>query len=181
MKIRLLTPFVTALLVFCSFRSFADASIEDGKTIFTTRCTSCHNVNAKVVGPALANVDQRHTVDWIVSFVHSPKTMIVKNDQAAVALYNQFNQIVMPDHPDLSRDDVQNILAYIKSETKATIAEQAPFAKPGELVPNYHPLSIQNNYGFFITYLLSVAVFVLLLIAAVSIKDLQRKGYKAAK
>src|SRR5215469_17491055 len=108
MKTRSLSLIGTLLFVLYAATSFADASIEDGKTIFTTRCTSCHNVNAKVVGPALANVDQRHTIDWIVSFVHSPKTMIGKNDEAAVALYNQFNQIIMPDHPDLSNDDVKN-------------------------------------------------------------------------
>jgi cytochrome c2 len=154
---------------------FADASLTDGKTIFTSRCTSCHNVNAQVVGPALANVDQRHSVDWIVSFVHSPKTMIAKNDKDAVALYNRFNQIVMPDHSDLSSDDIKSIIAYIKSETKV-VSTEAPFAKPGSLVPNYHPLSIQNNYGFFITYLAGVATFVLLLIFAVNVKDLQRKN-----
>ena len=163
------------MTTFYSLKLFADASIDDGKTIFTSRCTSCHNVNAQVVGPALANVDQRHSVDWIVSFVHSPKTMISKNDKDAVALYNRFNQIVMPDHSDLSSDDIKNILAYIKSETK-TVSNEAPFAKPGKLLPNYHPLSIQNNYGFFITYLAGVATFVLLLIFAVNVKDLQRKN-----
>jgi len=131
-----------------------------------------------VVGPALANVDQRHTVDWIVSFVHSPKTLIEKNDKAAVALYNQYNQIVMPDHSDLSESDVKNILAYIKSETKTTTAEQAPFAKPGKLVPGYYPLSIQKNYGFFISYLGAVLVLVLLLVFAVNIKDIQRRNLK---
>src|SRR5215469_8869857 len=107
MKIKQVT-LLLLMTTFYSLKLFADASIDDGKTIFTSRCTSCHNVNAQVVGPALANVDQRHSVDWIVSFVHSPKTMIGKNDEAAVALYNQFNQIIMPDHPDLSNDDVKN-------------------------------------------------------------------------
>ena len=176
MKFKLLSLITIALFVFCSVTSFAN-SIEDGKSIFTTRCTSCHNVNAQLVGPALANVDQRHTVDWIISFVRSPKTLIEKNDKAAVALYNQFNQVAMPEHSDLSDNDVKNILAYIKSETKA-ITEQAPFAKPGKLVPNYHPLSIGKNPGFFISYLAAVLVLVLLLVFAVNIKEIQRKGLK---
>src|SRR4051794_8874050 len=108
--------FILLIAIFCSIKVFADSSIDDGKKIFTTRCTSCHNVNTQIVGPALANVDQRRSVDWIVTFVHSPKTMIQKNDKDAVALYNQFNQIVMPDHSDLSADDIKNVIAYIKSE-----------------------------------------------------------------
>jgi cytochrome c2 len=173
MKIK--NAFFLLIVIFYSVKVFADASVDDGKKIFTTRCTSCHNVNAQVVGPALANVDQRRSVDWIVTFVHSPKTMIQKNDKDAVALYNQFNQVVMPDHSDLSSDDIKNVIAYIKSETKAGTTE-APFSKPGKLVPNYHPLSIQNNSGFFITYLAAVAVLVLLLVFAVNVKEMQRKN-----
>jgi cytochrome c2 len=166
--------FILLMTILYSVNVFADTSIGDGKNIFTTRCTSCHNVNAQVVGPALANVDQRRTVEWIVSFVHSSKTMIQKNDKDAVALYNQFNQIVMPDHSDLSADDIKNVIAYIKSETKAGTTK-APFSKPGKLVPNYHPLSMQNNSGFFITYLVAIAVFVLLFVFAVNVKELERK------
>src|SRR5438552_17512200 len=111
MKFKLLILITIALFIFYSVASFANTSIEDSKSIFTTRCTSCHNVNAQLVGPALANVNQRHTVDWIISFVRSPKTLIEKNDKAAVALYNQFNQVAMPEHSDLSDNDVKNILA----------------------------------------------------------------------
>lgn len=176
MKNKLVIAF-TAICIFSSASVFADASIKDGKTIFTTQCTSCHNVNAQVVGPALANVDQRHTVDWIINFVRSPKTFIEKKDKDAIALYNKFNQIIMPDHQDLSADDVQNVLAYIKSETKTETAQTAPFAKPGELVPNYHPLTIENNYSFFLLYLFLVFVFVLLLVVAVNVKEIQRNHF----
>jgi cytochrome c551/c552 len=178
MRTKLLAASLTMTLALGAIYSFADNAVvspEKGKTIFTTRCTSCHNVNAQVVGPALANVDQRRTVDWIVSFVHSPKTLIQKNDKQAVALYNQFNQIVMPDHSDLSSDDIKDILAYVKSETKTTTATEAPFVKPGKIVPNYLPLSITKNAGFFISYLLAVLILVLLLVFAVKIKDMQRQ------
>jgi cytochrome c2 len=163
------------IIIFYSVKVFADSSIEDGKKIFTIRCTSCHNVNVQVVGPALANVDQRRSVEWIVTFVHSPKTMIQKNDKDAVALYNQFNQVVMPDHSDLSANDIKNVITYIKSETKAATAE-TPFVKPGKLVPNYRPLSLTKNAGFFVAYILAVFVLVLSLIFAVNIKDVQRQN-----
>ena len=178
MRTKLLAASLTMTLALGAIYSFADNAVvspEKGKTIFTTRCTSCHNVNAQVVGPALANVDQRRTVDWIVSFVHSPKTLIQKNDKQAVALYNQFNQIVMPDHSDLSSDDIKNILAYVKSETKTIAATEAPFVKPWKIVPNYRPLSITKDAGFFISYLVAVFVLVALLILAVNIKDMQRQ------
>ena len=175
MKNKQLKLIALMAFVIYSAPSFADASVETGKTIFTTRCTSCHNVNAQVVGPALANVDQRRTVDWIVNFVHSPKTLIQKNDKQAVALYNQFNQIVMPDHPDLSADDIKSVLTYIKSETKNSATTEAPFVKPGTYAPNYHPLSITKNAGFFVAYIFAVLVLVASLLFAVNIKEMQRQ------
>ena len=178
MRTKFLAASLTIALALQAIYSFADNAVvspDKGKTIFTTRCTSCHNVNAQIVGPALANVEQRHTVDWIVNFVHSPKTLIQKNDKQAVALYNQFNQIVMPDHSDLSSDDIKDILAYVKSETKNTATTEAPFVKPGTYAPNYHPLSIIKNADFFIGYITAVLVLILLLLFAVNIKDAQRK------
>jgi cytochrome c553 len=56
-----------ALLFALSFVASAKTSIDEGKAIFTTRCTSCHNVNKQMVGPALANIDQRRNIDWIIS------------------------------------------------------------------------------------------------------------------
>ena len=44
--------------------------LETGKTIFTSRCAACHNVNKVVLGPALSGVDKRHSIDWIIQFVH---------------------------------------------------------------------------------------------------------------
>src|ERR1051325_4337312 len=114
----------------------AKTSIDEGKQIFTTRCTSCHNVNKQLVGPALAKVDERRDIDWIINFVHSPKGMIVRNDKDAVALYNQFNQVTMPDHQDLTADNIKNIVAYIKTQV-STATEVAPFATPFKVRPAY--------------------------------------------
>src|SRR4051812_17969223 len=50
--------------------------VPEGKTIFMNRCAACHNVNKKLTGPALAGVDNRHNLDWIVRFVQSSQTVI---------------------------------------------------------------------------------------------------------
>jgi hypothetical protein len=54
----------------------------------------------------------------------------------------------MPDHQELSSDDIKSVISYIKSETKTNTATEVPFVKPGSYIPNYYPLSIQKNYGF---------------------------------
>ncbi|HEU4903492.1 MAG TPA: cytochrome c [Flavisolibacter sp.] len=152
---------------------FAAPPVEEGKTIFAARCAACHNVNKVLTGPALAGVDQRRSLEWIVNFVHSSQTVIKKGDKVAVALFNQFNHIQMPDHPDLSADNIKNIVEYIKTEASSAGAEKAPFAKPGKLRPSYQPLSIRN-YGFFLSYFALVGLLIGVLIFAVQLKQYQR-------
>ena len=172
MKIKM--ELMVAMFFLFSSVATAKASVDEGKAIFTTRCASCHNVNKQIVGPALANVEQRRNIDWIINFVHSPKAMITKNDKDAVALYNQFNQVTMPDHTDLSAENIKNVLAYIKTEASSGTTEKAPFATPWKVRPGYKPLSA-NNYGVMITYVGLVFLLVGLLVAAVYVKEFERK------
>jgi cytochrome c551/c552 len=109
--------------------------VEEGKTIFTSRCAGCHNVNKQVVGPALAGVDQRRSLDWIVNFVHSSQTVIQKGDKDAVALFKQFNNIPMPDHKDLSEAQITNLVEYIKLEAQQANAAKAPVTDPKQPSP----------------------------------------------
>ena len=149
--------------------------VEEGKTIFTSRCAGCHNINKVMTGPALAGVDKRRTIDWIVNFVHSPGKVIKAGDPAAVALFNQFH-IQMPDHPDLTADNIKNVVEYIKTEASAAPAgdTKAPFAKPAQLRPNYKPLTLANT-GFFITYFALVGLLIAVLLFAVQLKSYQRQ------
>lgn len=152
--------------------SFA-TPIEEGKAIFTARCSGCHNVNKLVTGPALAGVDQRRSIDWIIKFVHSSQTVVKSGDPYAVALFEKFNKIPMPDHPDLTADNIKSIVEYIKSEASAADTK-APFAKPDQLHLNYFPLSITANYYFFIGYFALLTLLVSALLLLVEVKSVAR-------
>ena len=111
---------LAAILLITTLSTIAAPPAEEGKAIFTSRCTGCHNVNKMVVGPALAGVDQRRPIDWIVNFVHSSQKVVKSGDPYAVSLFNKFNKIQMPDHPDLTSDNIKSIVEYIKVEAKAS-------------------------------------------------------------
>ncbi len=140
---------ISILTLLTGLRVFSFPPVNEGKTIFTSRCASCHNVNKIVLGPALAGVTERHSEEWIIKFVHSSQTVIKGGDTAAIRLYEKFNKIPMPDHPDLTAENIQGILAYIKSETKTSVP--APSFRPENVHPNYTPITI--TYKFFATYL----------------------------
>jgi cytochrome c551/c552 len=150
---------------------------EDGKLIFSSRCAACHNVNKVLVGPALAGVDQRHDTNWIIKFVQSSQSLVKNGDKEATTLFQKFNKIQMPDHSDLSADNIKNVVEYIKSQ--AVLSDtKAPFAKPTNLITMYRPLSITRDYVLLISYLAVVLLLIGILLLAVQLKSLQNQREK---
>lgn len=163
--------FLAATLLITTLSTIAAPPAEEGKAIFTSRCTGCHNVNKMVVGPALAGVDQRRPIDWIVNFVHSSQKVVKSGDPYAVALFNKFNKIQMPDHPDLTSDNIKSIVEYIKVEAKA--ANEKPPVQPETKQPNFITM-ILSNTALIVTF---SALFLLLLASLgllIKVKQIQR-------
>jgi len=170
-----MTILLAALVLGLTVSSFSNEPVLEGGTIFSARCAACHNVNKVLTGPALAGVDQRRSMDWIINFVHGSQAVIKSGDRDAVALFEKFNKIPMPDHPDLTDDNIKSIVAYIRSAAQTgKAASAAPFRTPGRLHPQYHPLSLRNNYGFFLSYIGIVLLMAGALVALVKVKNLQR-------
>jgi cytochrome c2 len=95
---------------------------QDGAQIFKTNCGACHSIGkGKLVGPDLKGVQDRHSEDWIPKWVHSSQTLVKAGDKDAVKLFNDNNQIQMPDQP-LSNAEISTILAYIKTGGEPVVA-----------------------------------------------------------
>ena len=148
---------------------------EQGKNIFITRCAACHSVNKILTGPALAGVDERRSMDWIISFVQSSQSMIKSGDPDAVAIFEKFNKVPMPDNADLTPDNIKSIVSYIQSQSQTGITEKKTLEKNFKKKVNYLPLSFKNNYAFFIGYFAVVLMLVLALLFAVQSNSFQRR------
>ena len=166
-----------ALVSFLSTLVNAVPPAEEGKLIFNSRCASCHNINKTLTGPALAGVHERRDIEWIINFVHSSQAMVKKGDKDAVALFEKFNKIPMPDHTDLTAENIRSIVEYVKSESKIS-EEKLPFAKPSKIRPNYTPLSL-TNYAVFIGFFGAVCVLILVLLFAVEVSAFRRRKSEA--
>ncbi|MGB7843067.1 MAG: c-type cytochrome [Salinimicrobium sp.] len=96
-----------------------------GKEIFNTLCAACHKLDSKSIGPALRGVTDRRDSEWLHSWISNSSQLIASGDEHAVAIYNEFNQVAMPPFPQLSTEDIDNILAYVGAPKQAPQEAQA--------------------------------------------------------
>ncbi|MFZ1808750.1 MAG: c-type cytochrome [Cyclobacteriaceae bacterium] len=115
----------TALLIVLSLTSFAqeissDAGvISEGETLFNANCKACHRVKQKLIGPALAGVEDRApSIDWIKEFVRNSSKVIASGDEYANKVYEENGKTLMTSFTSFSDDQIMSILAYTKAEAE---------------------------------------------------------------
>ena len=105
----------------------SEADQLEGAVYFKQLCAACHTINGGIlVGPDLVNVQERRSDEWLQKFITSSQTLINSGDEDAVAVFEQFNKIVMPD-PPFSADQIAAVIVYIKAasggEEQLAVAE----------------------------------------------------------
>lgn len=94
-------------------------NIGHGQFVFQNGCASCHSIGGgDKVGPDLLGVTRRRPRDWLERFILVPNEMIAAGDPVAVALFNQYKRVPMP-NLGLARDEVGDILAYLDQRDAA--------------------------------------------------------------
>lgn len=124
------------LLTFSNILTAQDGDPAKGKTLFNTNCAACHQLDRKMTGPALRNIETRLADEqgldraWITAWIHNSAGVIKSGDAYANKIFNDFNKTAMTAFPQLSDQDISDILAYtaeVPQETAvaATTAQQA--------------------------------------------------------
>ncbi|MGB0255116.1 MAG: c-type cytochrome [Flavobacteriaceae bacterium] len=115
------------LLFFCfSFVVTAqEPDIQKGKSLFNANCAACHKLNKRAVGPALAGVSAKYDKEWLYSWIKNSTAMVKAGDAQAVAIFEEYNGSVMTSFPQLSNEDIDNILAYTDYTPPAATATAA--------------------------------------------------------
>ena len=117
--------FTAIFVIVVSTASAQDA--KEGRALFKAKCTSCHALDAKMIGPALTGVSDRHPESFLLKWIPNSAALIASGDPAAVKLYNENGKIAMTAFPELDETKVKSILAYIKEgEPKAAVDPNAP-------------------------------------------------------
>lgn len=141
------------------------ADLALGEKLFKNNCASCHNYNEqKLVGPGLAGILERRTMEWLIPWVQNSQAVIASGDDYAVALYEEYDQAQMQAFPNLSDEDVIAIISYVDYASKNAATETAD-EDGGETTENGQ--TKESGIGNYFFILLGVLITVLVLIVVV--------------
>ena len=100
-----------------------EMEVIDGKAIYKARCSACHKIGGgKLVGPDLKGVTERRSEDWVKGFIKNSQAMIEAGDKDAIAIFDEYNKVMMPAHPDLTDDQLTALIRYINTGGEGDIA-----------------------------------------------------------
>jgi len=83
-----------------------------GKEIFESKCTSCHKLGQRYVGPDLKEVTSRRTPTYIMNMIMNPSGMTHKHPEARKLLAKFATQMA---NLNIKRDQARAIVEYFRS------------------------------------------------------------------
>lgn len=114
-----------------------------GEELFKTACASCHTIGkGRLVGPDLTGVYNKRSTEWLIEFIRSSQSMIKSGDPDAVAIFEEYNRVPMPDNP-FNDEQISGIIDYIKSADQPSPvsgpADTLAVADSGAVAPDTAP------------------------------------------
>ncbi len=103
--------------------TFSTAKADEGQDLFSTLCAPCHTIGkGRLVGPDLKNITEKRTEDWLVPYIQSSQTVIKSGDADAVAIFNEYNSLLMPDQP-LDVSQTKAVISYIRATSTGSAVD----------------------------------------------------------
>ncbi len=114
-----LKRFLVASIAILAISFSNTVQAQDGKALFSQNCASCHAVNKKLTGPALAGVEER----WpdktkLYAWIRNSAAFLKTGDAYANNLYNEYNKVAMNAFPGLTDGEIAAIIGYINTAAK---------------------------------------------------------------
>lgn len=176
---RILKFSIVFLLVF-SFRLSAQDPV-NGKTLFNANCAACHNLDKPMTGPALRGVVEKYNGDkeWLYKWIRNSSELIKSGDERANKIFNEYNQSVMTLFPQLTDENIEDLLAYM-SEPKPAVVAPVPPIDRGNVASSGSGISNEIILGA-LSLVLAMLIVMLFLVKNVLTKIAQANGIEVVK
>jgi len=90
-----------------------DAMVAKGEEVFKVKCTACHKISKRFVGPGLKGVTERRTPEWIMNMILNPEVMVVENEAAKQLLIEYMAPMA---NQSLTEEEARAILEYLRTK-----------------------------------------------------------------
>jgi cytochrome c len=87
----------------------------EGEQLFKTRCSACHKIEERYIGPALTGVTKRRQPEWILNMILKPELML-KQDPVAMDLLAKFMTPMA--NQNMTQREAESILVYFREHDK---------------------------------------------------------------
>ena len=162
-----LKSFTFLLLFSLSFSAMAQDAVDvarqkEGRKLYNNLCASCHKLDRKLIGPALAGVTERRENDWLKAWIKNNAALRASGDRDAIAIFNEYNGSVMSAFPQLSDTQIDDILYY------TDVGNPKPVLAPGAVVSQ----GGQNEAPEWLIFILAAIIVSAFLIIAALLKTI---------
>jgi len=158
---------LTSLQVFAALKIQTSATglpvseevVVAGEKLFKAKCQSCHQLDRRTTGPALAGVTERREMDWLVSWIRNNNELRQSGDADAIAIYNEYNGTAMNVFADLTDDQIKSILMYTENGPVAPVVVDGGGETP---VLDEGLFNKTNKILFFLSLLVFIVVVLII-------------------
>ena len=115
--------YLIIMILMTSFNALA----YDAEKVWKTNCSTCHSIGeGDKIGPDLAELSKRRTIEWVVKFVNYPDGMINGDeeekgyevaDPMAKKVYELYKPTLMAEQ-EMTKEEVKKMMDYIDSFKK---------------------------------------------------------------
>jgi mono/diheme cytochrome c family protein len=144
--------------------------VKNGESLFKGNCTVCHAIDEVIIGPALRNIHERRSEEWIYAFIKNSQKVIQSGDEYAVDLYNEYNKTLMTSF-DFSNEELNSIITYIKNESFKPIE----VAVVSEVSVAGETLSSVESDDFYISLTLNILLLLIIIFVLFKFTNLSQK------
>jgi cytochrome c2 len=94
------------------------ARAQDIPAYYEEHCAACHTIGGgSQAGPDLKDITRQRERDWLIQFLMDPEGLVARRDPTAVRLVEQWDGMVMPATPGLTKDIAIALLAHIDRQS----------------------------------------------------------------
>lgn len=83
-----------------------------GEEAFALKCSACHKIDERYIGPALGGVTQRRTPEYVMNMILNPEEMVERHPEAK-KLFAEYNFTPMANQ-QLTEEDARAVLEYLR-------------------------------------------------------------------